>query len=97
MVSQLNPFPRRCGIRSTDWRDSNKEDLRLIEEMGITPDISYRSRKHSLKTIGLAVMAAVRMQKLSEQWAGQKRVHAQLVQKVEAMRRRNVRPSATAR
>ena len=69
----------------------------MIEEMGITPDISYRSRKHSLKTIGLALIAALRMQKLSEQWAGQKKVHAQLVQKLETMRRRNARANVVTR
>lgn len=59
--------------------------------MGITPDISYHSRKRSLKSVGLAVVAGIRMQRLSDEWKAQKKVHAQLVQKLEAMRRRSNR------
>jgi hypothetical protein len=64
--------------------------------MGITPDISYRSRKHTLKTVGLAVVAGIRMQRCAETWRGQRKVHALLVQKLEGMRRRGVRGAGVA-
>lgn len=56
--------------------------------MGITPDISFRQRKHSLKTVGLTIVACVRMQKLQQAWAGSKRVQESLVRKLEGMRRK---------
>lgn len=73
---------------------SNKEDLKLIEEIGITPDISYHKRRPGLKAAGLAVIALLRMKKMSDDWAVQRKVHAQLVGKLEAMRRRSGRAAA---
>ena len=32
--------------------------------MGITPDISFREKKHSLKTVGLMVVACLRMKRM---------------------------------
>lgn len=66
---------------------SNQADLRLLEEMGITPDRSFREKRHSLRTVGLAVIAMARMQKLKTAWASNKQVHESLVQKLEGMRR----------
>jgi hypothetical protein len=56
--------------------------------MGITPDVSYHAGKRSFRSVGLAVVAAIRMGRLAEEWKAQKKIHAQLVQKLEAMRRR---------
>lgn len=54
--------------------------------MGITPDISFREKKHSLKTVGLTVVACLRMQKMKESWAGSKRLQESLLKKLEGMR-----------
>lgn len=40
--------------------------------MGITPDMSFREKKHSLRTVGMAVLASVRMRKLQKEGAGLK-------------------------
>jgi len=73
----------------TNLFNSNQEDLHLISEMGITPDVSIHSKKPTLKAAGLAVMAALRMKKLSDGWAANRKVHAQLVKTLEGMRRRS--------
>lgn len=63
--------------------------------MGITPDISFREKKHSLKTVGLTIIAAVRMRKMQQAWAGNKKLHESLVRKLEGMRRKQVGRVAT--
>ena len=68
--------------------NSNRADLKLLEEMGITPDVSFRERRHSLKTVGLMVVGVVRMKRMQETWAGSKRVQESLVKKLEGMRRK---------
>lgn len=55
--------------------------------MGITPDVSFRQRKPSLRTAGLAVIAGIRMRKMREEWANSKKLHDALVKKLESMRR----------
>ena len=67
---------------------SNKVDLQLLEEMGIRPDVPVREKKLSLKTVGLAVLASVRMQRMRAEWAEKERVHESLIKKLEAMRRK---------
>ena len=57
--------------------------------MGITPDISIRQKKHSLKIVGLAVLASVRMRKLQQDWASSKKLHESLLKKLEGMKRRS--------
>lgn len=59
--------------------------------MGITPDISFRQKKHSLKTVGLTVIACVRMQKMQQAWAGSKKLHETLIKKLDAMKRKQGR------
>ena len=70
---------------------SNQEDLHLISEMGISPDLSVLGRKRTFKAGVLAVIATLRMKRWSESWAGQRKVHAQLVKTLEGMRRRQGR------
>lgn len=77
--------------------NSNKEDIKLIEDMGITPDISYHAKKHSLKTVGLMFIAGIRMQRLSREWAGNRKIHGELVRKVEAMRRQSRRSGGVSK
>lgn len=49
--------------------------------------MSFREKKHSLRTVGLMVVASVRMKKLQEQWAPQKKLNEVLLKKLEGMRR----------
>jgi hypothetical protein len=65
--------------------------------MGITPDITVHERRPKLKSAALAVIATLRMQKLSDAWAVNKKVHDQLKQKLEAMRRQSGRKSGGLR
>ena len=67
---------------------SNKADLQLLEEMGITPDVSFREKKHSLRTVGFTVIACMRMQKMQQAWAGNKKLHESLLKKLDGMKRR---------
>jgi hypothetical protein len=56
--------------------------------MGITPDITIREKKHSLKTVGLAVLGCVRMRRMQLAWAGNKKLHESLLRKLEGMKKR---------
>ena len=73
---------------STNELCSNKADLQLLEEMGITPDVSFREKKPTLKTVGTAVVACLRMQRWQKQWSESKALEASLLKKLEGMRRK---------
>lgn len=73
--------------------DSNTVDLRLLEEMGVTPDRKTREKQPRFRAVGVMVLAGVRMQRLQKAWAGQKKIQASLVKKVESMRRQSRRSS----
>lgn len=81
---------RFTGTRANLCLYSNKVDLRLLEEMGISPDVSFREKKPQLKTVGLMVLASVRMKRLAEGWAKNQEVHRALVKKLEGMKGRRV-------
>ena len=66
---------------------SNQVDLQLLQDIGIEPDISIREKKHSLKTVGLSVIACVRMRKVREAWAGSKALEESLLRKLDGMRK----------
>lgn len=66
--------------------NSNKEDLRLIEEMGIKPDIPQRKSKATLRTVGMAVIAMVRLKKMQLSWAASKKLQESLLRKLEQVR-----------
>lgn len=55
--------------------------------MGIHPDVSIHERRPRLKTVGLAVIAALRMKKWQKEWAAKQELHKSLVKKMESMRR----------
>lgn len=79
---------------------SNQEDLNLISQMGITPDVTVHDRRPKLKSAIIAVVAAMRMQKLADGWAQNRKIHEQLKAKLESMRRnsgRNVGVPTSAR
>jgi hypothetical protein len=67
---------------------SNISNLRMIEEMGITPDRSIRVQKPSLRVVGKLVLFCIRAKKASEAWRENKKLHDSLVKKVETMRGR---------
>lgn len=66
----------------------NKADLKLLEEIGVTPDQTVREKKPSLKIVGLAIMATQRMQRMQQSWAGNKKLHESLMKKLEGLKRR---------
>jgi hypothetical protein len=57
--------------------------------MGITPDVTVHDRRPKLKSAAIAVIAAIRMQKMADGWAQNKKIHEQLKAKLEGMRRNN--------
>jgi len=67
--------------------DSNQADLKLLEDMGITPNASIRARRPTLKTVGLMVMFMTRTKKVAEEWKEKRKMMEQLAMKVEGMRR----------
>lgn len=71
----------------TTFLNSNAADLKLLEEIGFTPDATIREKRPTLRTVGFAVIASIRMQKMREAWAGNKKVQEALVRKFEGMRR----------
>ena len=60
----------------------------MLEEMGITPDMTIREKKPTLRTVGWTVIATLRMQKMQQAWAGNKKLHESLLKKLEGMKKR---------
>jgi len=95
MVSDTStPYLTMWSIANTATH-SNQADLKLLEEMGITPDVTVREKRPSLKTAGLAVMACVRMQRMQQAWAGHQKVQESLLRKLDSMRKRQSRGITT--
>lgn len=65
--------------------------------MGITPDITIHERRPTMKAAALAIIATIRMQKLADGWAQNRKIHDQLKQKLESMRRASGRKSGGLR
>jgi len=61
--------------------------------MGITPVPEEAPRKPTLKTVGVMVVAAVRMRKLQQAWAVNKEQHEKLIKKLDAVRKRSGKPT----
>ncbi|KAF2433794.1 hypothetical protein EJ08DRAFT_647087 [Tothia fuscella] len=74
----------------------NQADLKLIEEMGITPNREIRDRRPTLKTVAQMFIFCHRTKKLSGQWGESKKIHKELVKKLEIMRGRTGRRSGKA-
>jgi hypothetical protein len=55
--------------------------------MGITPDITVHQRRPTLKSAALVLIAAIRMQRLADGWAQNRKISEQLKAKLEGMRR----------
>lgn len=69
--------------------------------MGITPDPNasfYNSAKRpSLRCVAFAVMASLRMKKMADAWAVNRKVHESLVRTLEGMRGRKKTAAAAGR
>jgi hypothetical protein len=78
----------------TDNTYSNQADLKLLEDMGITPSRSIRERRPSIKTVGLMVIFLARVRKFARVWGEKKKVQEQLALKLEGMRARKVHTQA---
>ena len=79
-------FIHTCYVTATNIFYSNKADLRLLEEMGLTPDESIRQKTPSLRAVGWAVVAAQRMQKMCADWASNVQVQQSLLRKLDQVR-----------
>ncbi|KAG9614952.1 hypothetical protein KCV04_g16478, partial [Aureobasidium melanogenum] len=66
----------------------NKADLKLLEEMGVTPKTKTSEQKPSLRSVAYMIMATVRMRKMQEAWSGNKKLHETLMKKLDGMRRK---------
>ncbi|KAF2862129.1 hypothetical protein K470DRAFT_15097 [Piedraia hortae CBS 480.64] len=74
------------------YNKCNQTDLRLLEEMGITPDMTVLTEQRpSLRSVGLMVISCIRMKRLQQSWAANARVQEALIRKLDAMRRQRVR------
>ena len=64
----------------------------MLREMGVKPKrVAEEERKPSLKKVGLMVIATIRMQKMQQAWAANKKLHETLMKKLEAMRKKQGR------
>jgi len=70
----------------------NKADLRLIEEMGISPDRSFRerARKPSMRIVALAAVFCERAKRAAQEWKEKRGVQDALVRKWEGMKTKKV-------
>ncbi|KAF1994006.1 hypothetical protein P154DRAFT_582238 [Amniculicola lignicola CBS 123094] len=65
----------------------NRHDLSLIEDMGIKPDHSVYRRKVTFKVAALAVRATMRMGRMSQNWAVNKKIRKDLDTKLQGRHR----------
>ena len=70
-----------------NFPDSNKEDLHMLEEMGVTPDSKSRAKRLTLRAVVFTVLATVRMQRQQREWAVHKKLQASLVKKAQQVQR----------
>jgi hypothetical protein len=65
---------------------SNATNIRMIEEMGISPGRTFRNKRPTLKTVAQAVVFCLRAKKASAMWADSRRVQDALIRKMEAVK-----------
>lgn len=61
--------------------------------MGIKARSEAEEHRPSLKNVGLMIIATIRMRKMQEAWAANKKLHETLMKKVESMKRKQSRAS----
>ncbi len=68
---------------------SNKLDLHLLSEIGVTPDrrSSAPQKRPTIRIVSLMIIAGIRMSKMQKEWAVHKKVQAQIAKKMESLRR----------
>ncbi|KAH0543998.1 hypothetical protein FGG08_001765 [Glutinoglossum americanum] len=69
----------------------NHADLRMIEEIGISPDRSIRERRPRMRSVIWLVVSCVRMRRMQQEWGASKKLHASLAKTMEQVRRRSRR------
>ncbi|KAI9843312.1 MAG: hypothetical protein M1838_002699 [Thelocarpon superellum] len=72
---------------------SNHADLQMIANMGIHPERSIREKRPSMRSVGLMVMAALRMQRRRQEWAMSRMIKESSIRAL-AQTRRTGRKSA---
>lgn len=73
-------------IEVTNTCCSNEADLKILENMGIKCPPRAKEAKPTLKQVGLMIIATVRMKKMQEAWADNKKIHEALLKKLDSMR-----------
>ncbi|KAI9784421.1 MAG: hypothetical protein M1816_000845 [Peltula sp. TS41687] len=82
-------FMKRYFLMKIHMYDAcNKADLRLLREMGVTPDLTPPKRKPSLRVAAHAVIATIRMRKMKDEWQVNVKVKEKLLATFEQTRRR---------
>jgi hypothetical protein len=76
--------------------NSTTNNVNMIAEMGITPEVSFREKKPSIRTVAFAIISTIRMQKMKQEWDQHKKIHESLVKKLESMKRGQRRSDGTA-
>ena len=51
--------------------------------MGVAPEPKKQKKRPSLRTVVIIALASVRLQRLRREWAGQKKIQASLMKRVE--------------
>lgn len=69
-------------------QNSNKADLQMLQQMGISPDRTIIEKRPTLRVVALMVMASLKMKKGAKEWAKSRKVHDRLVERVEVMKRK---------
>jgi hypothetical protein len=62
-------------------------NLKLIEEMGIVPNRTFRIRRPTLKVIAIMVRFCVRARNAGEAWKEKRAIQESLVRKMESIGR----------
>jgi hypothetical protein len=65
---------------------SNVADLEILDKMGVRVDNVKQNKKPSLRAVVSVVIGAIRMQKMQQRWAVQKRVQKDIIRKKEQIK-----------
>ncbi|KAK8155686.1 Pericentrin-AKAP-450 domain of centrosomal targeting protein-domain-containing protein [Phyllosticta citribraziliensis] len=89
---QLSYEKRFLMMQIELWGECNTSHLSLLSEMGITPDPNAsfykKDKRPSLRCVAFGIIATLRMKKMADAWAVNRKVHESLVRTLEGMRGR---------